>query len=173
MAKNKNQKTKTIIWKVAGVLSVVGAIFGFIILSRQTEQERPGEAIVSQGQQHIEIGSAHPAYNSNPPTSGWHYASPASWGAYENELPDEQIVHNLEHGGIWISYKGIDDVMKAALEEIGRTNSKIIVSPRLANDVPIAIVSWSRLQKLAQFDAAAIMKFISVNRNKSPEPFAS
>lgn len=172
MAKNKIKKIRNGIWWIVGITGSAVFIFGLIILSDRREQERPGQIFDSQGEQHIAVGSAHPAYNSNPPTSGWHYASPAGWGAYESELPDEQILHNLEHGGVWISYKEIDGAVKSELEKIARTNVKVIVTPRSANDASIAIASWGRLQKLEKFDETAIMKFINANRNKSPEPFA-
>ena len=171
MVKNKQQSNK-IMQRIIGVAAASGLVYGLIALSRQNESARPGEAFPSQGEQHIAVGSAHPAYNSNPPTSGWHYATPADWGVHVNELPDEQILHNLEHGGIWISYKGIADAEKAELERISRTDSKIIVTPRSANDSAIALASWGRVQKLMEFDAAVIVKFIKANKNKSPEPFA-
>ena len=153
-------------------MAIVGVVYGLIVWSRQPGgQERPGQAYSILGVQHISVGASHPAYNSNPPTSGWHYAQPANWGVHQTELPDEQVLHNLEHGGIWISYKEIDDATKAALEKIGRANSHIIVAPRRANDAPIALASWGRLQKLERFDETAIMNFIKANKNRSPEPF--
>src|SRR2546428_4170650 len=61
-----------------------------------------------QGREHIFPGQQHPPYNSDPPTSGWHFPQPADWGYYNGDLPDELVVHNLEHGGIWISFKSPD-----------------------------------------------------------------
>ncbi|MFA4871661.1 MAG: DUF3105 domain-containing protein [Patescibacteria group bacterium] len=169
MAKNQIQKT---MWWIIGPMAIIGVVYGLIIWSRQPGgQEWPGQAHPILGVQHISVGASHPAYNSNPPTSGWHYAQPANWGVYQTELPDEQVVHNLEHGGVWISYKEIDDATKVALEKIGRANSQIIVTPRRANDAHIALASWGRLQKLEQFDETAIMNFIKANKNRSPEPF--
>lgn len=63
-----------------------------------------GQAVSSQGQDHIAVGSAHPEYNSNPPTSGWHYAEPVTAGIYDREYPDENLLHSLEHGYVTISY---------------------------------------------------------------------
>ena len=45
-----------------------------------------------------------PLWNTNPPTSGPHYEIPAVWGAYTEPLNMAQLVHNLEHGGIYILY---------------------------------------------------------------------
>jgi len=158
-------------WTI-GIVVVIITGYGLTLLVRQDKQPRPGEAFAIQGQEHIAVGASHPEYNSNPPTSGWHYGQPANWGVYQSELPDEQVLHNLEHGGIWISYKDIDDTAKTALEKIAKSNSKVIVTPRSKNDAPIVLASWGRLQKLQTLDKQAILAFIEANSNKSPEPFA-
>ena len=132
-----------------------------------------GQLFENQGQTHIKTGESHPPYNSNPPTSGWHYIQPARWGVYARPLVDEQAVHNLEHGGIWISYKDIDAETKANLEKIAKANSRsVILSPRDANDSKIMLASWTRLEKLDSYDEAKILDFILRNKNKSPEPLA-
>lgn len=164
---------KKTIWRIAGIVAVVGAIYGLIVLSRQDGQGRSGQPYPILGQQHINVGASHPTYNSNPPTSGWHYAEPAEWGIYENELPDEKLVHNLEHGGIWISYKDVDEGVKTKLGDIGRRYPQsVIVTPREKNDEKIILASWGRLQKFSQYDEESIIKFIKANKNRSPEPFA-
>lgn len=132
-----------------------------------------GQTIENQGQEHIPDGSEHPPYNSNPPTSGPHYTKPADWGVYDKQLPDEQLIHNLEHGGIWISYKDVDEETKQKLEIIGKSNrGSVVVAPRPTNDTKIALASWTRLEKLDAYDEAKILEFIKGNKNKSPEPLA-
>lgn len=168
----QRRKLKRILKWTVVVVSVIAIGYGLILLARQGKQPLPGEAFTIQGKEHITVGASHPEYNSNPPTSGWHYAQPANWGVYQTELPDEQIIHNLEHGGIWISYTGIDDATKTALEKIAKSHSKIILEPRSKNDAPIVLASWGRLQKLQTFDEQAVLNFIKDNSNKSPEPFA-
>lgn len=131
-----------------------------------------GQTLEDQGREHIDIGASHEPYNSNPPTSGPHYIQPAEWGIYENPLPDEQLVHNLEHGGIWISYKNIDPETKSKLEAIAKANSGIIFTPRSTNDQTIAIASWRHLETMDSYDETKILEFIRANKNKSPEPEA-
>jgi hypothetical protein len=160
------------IWTIA-VLVIGGSGYGLYYLASQPEAQRPGETFPILGQTHIEVGATHPAYNSNPPTSGWHYAKPADWGVYQEELPDETLIHNLEHGGIWISYKDVDQETKSSLEAIGkRYPGSVVVTPRSANDAKIVLASWGRLEKLESFDETQIVDFIKANRNKSPEPLA-
>lgn len=146
----------------------------FTVEERNSEIAPVGEEFSNLGQTHINSGEEHGSYNSNPPTSGGHLAQPAKWGVYQNELPDEQLIHNLEHGGIWISYKDIDQETKAKLETIGKANpGSVIVTPRAANDAPIALAAWTRLEKLQTYDETKILEFIRANKNKSPEPIAN
>jgi hypothetical protein len=125
----------------------------------------------SQGQQHIQPGETHPAYNSNPPTSGWHYPSPAEWGIYRDILPDELVVHNLEHGGIWISYRdSTDTVVIQQLETIANSYpSHIIVTYRPVNDTAIAVAAWGHLLVLDTVDEPQIRNFIDLYRMRGPE----
>jgi hypothetical protein len=129
------------------------------------------ETYPDQGTAHIRLGDAHPAYNSNPPTSGWHTPQTVPWGARRDAIPDEVVIHNLEHGGIWISYKDpTDTALVEKLEALAsRYRSKVIVTPRPQNDAPIAVVAWTKLMKLQAFDEAAIVKFIDAYKNKGPE----
>lgn len=156
-----------------GIIVVVGAIIGIVILSLKGAKPLMGEEYSNLGQQHIAVGATHAEYNSNPPTSGPHYLQPARWGVYQEELPDEQLIHNLEHGGIWISYRGLDAATIAKIEDIAkRYPNKLIVTPRAKNDSPIVLASWRHVLALQSFDEQTIVDFVKANKNKSPEPNA-
>ncbi|OJI06579.1 hypothetical protein BK004_02760 [bacterium CG10_46_32] len=169
----KNTQNRILKW-TAGLLAIGIIGYGLFLLISRATTPRPGESIAIQGRDHISVGSSHPEYNSNPPTSGPHYSQPTPWGVYQDELKDENVIHSMEHGGIWISYQpDIDDETKAKIEAIGKKHSgSVVVSPRSANDSLIALASWGRLEKLSLFDEAQIIEFIKRNKNKSPEPLA-
>ncbi len=170
----KSRIKKMLFWIIS--LLVIGlVVYGLVIASIKSTNDdanRPGQAIPIQGREHIAVGASHVAYNSNPPTSGPHYEQDASWGVYQTELPDEQLIHNLEHGGIWISYTCVDDKTKADLEKIAQSDPKIIIEPRAKDDAPIVLASWGRLQKLQVYDEKTIIDFIKGNIGKAPEPLA-
>ncbi len=164
---------------ITTILTIVILFVGIGILllkNDKTPAQEPilkGDLVELQSATHIDVGASHDPYNSNPPTSGPHYVQQANWGVYENQLPDEQLIHNLEHGGIWISYKDIDTQTKSELEIIGRQNpGSVIVTPRANNDSKIALASWGRLQKLDSFNREEILSFIRANINNSPEKLA-
>lgn len=167
--KRKRSIKKIMVWVIA-ILIAGASAYGLYQLANQPEKPRSGKTFPILGREHIAVGASHPAYNSNPPTSGWHYAQPADWGVYQQELPDEQLLHNLEHGGIWISYKDIDQETKSNLETISkRYSGSVIITLRSANDAKIVLASWGRLEKLESFDEIRIVDFIKANKNKSPE----
>lgn len=162
---------KIIVWVVVAAV-IAGGIYWLSIIIQKSNSSRPGEAISILGRTHISVGDAHEEYNSNPPTSGSH-AGPARWGFSNAELPDENLIHNLEHGGIWISYKNLDERSIDILRKIARENSRsVVVTPREKNDVNVAVASWGRLLKLDSVDEVQIIDFIRKNKNKSPERLA-
>jgi len=130
------------------------------------------QGIFVLGRDHITDGTTYTSYNSNPPTSGPHYANPASARFYDKELPDEQLVHNLEHGHIWIAYKpGLSKDVIGILKDFSGRN--VIVTPRSKNDTDIALAAWGRLDQFnvepSGIDKQRIKDFISRYQNKGPE----
>lgn len=62
----------------------------------------PGIAFRDLGHAHLQTGQPHPAYNSNPPTSGAHVPDiPTANGA---ELTNDQLLEVLELGDVVIMY---------------------------------------------------------------------
>lgn len=150
----------------------IGGTGWLIATADKTRVERPGQEIPIVSRDHINVGDPHEPYNSNPPTSGPH-AEASLWGIKDGEIPDENAIHNLEHGGIWISYKDLDEASVDTLKKIAERNSgSVILSPRSANDSKIAVASWGRLMKLDTVDEEKINEFIKRNKNKSPERLA-
>jgi hypothetical protein len=158
-------------WIIFVVLIIAG-IYWAISAAETASLNRPGEAVSIMNRDHINEGDSLGEYNSNPPTSGPH-AGPAPWGFSAEKIPDINAIHNIEHGGIWISYKNLDDDAIDTLSKIAKKNSaSVIVAPREANDTNVAVASWGRLMKLDVVDEDLINEFIRQNKNKSPEPLA-
>lgn len=172
--------------KIGGVVAViVAAVTAYYFFNQKTPEEAAFEQEVEEvsleervedfeieGRGHVAPGTKV-VYQTNPPTSGDHYASPANWGVYESALTDEAVVHSLEHGGIWISYTDISDEERSVLEEIWEENSQsVIVSPRVANEARVVVASWGKMMVLEEVDRAVIQKYINRYKNNSPEKLA-
>jgi Protein of unknown function (DUF3105) len=116
----------------------------------------------------------HPfPYSTNPPTSGPHDDFPVIAGIYDTPLDDEALVHSLEHGIVIVSYQpSLAPAIVARLNAlVGIYPDDVILAPRPANDVPIALTSWGRLLKFTAYDEPAIQNFIDRNRAHGPECF--
>jgi len=127
------------------------------------------------GTQHPDEGNAHlqagqrGTFGTIPPTSGSHWgapAAPATWGIKESELPDEVTTHNLEHGGIVISYKALSAEETAKLKDLVRLLTqngypKVILQPySKMNDARIAVSAWRWQLKLPTYDDVPIVMFV-------------
>lgn len=133
------------------------------------------------GARHVASEKAGTGYHERPATSGDHWfapttpagvPAPARWGIYEFALPDEVLVHNLEHGGIGIHYDCPDECEKLvdALRKLVPQNpSQFIVSPYPGMKTQIAITAWRTHMYLEEFDESLIREFISVFKDKAPE----
>src|SRR5205807_2489667 len=138
---------------VLGLALAWGPISG--MLNRGDAAAAQGKQFANQGQEHIAVGAQHVAYNSNPPTSGPHYGDPANGGVYDRTLPDEQLVHNLEHGGIWIAYNCPDGCPELVqqLKDVAGQYKKIVLEPRPNKDTPrINLMAWTWLDQFDDFD---------------------
>jgi thiol-disulfide isomerase/thioredoxin len=72
-------KNGTIVAKTAAPAATMNRIVQFA-QAENPDGDRPGKSIPIQPAKHIQPGASHPDYNSNPPTSGWHYPKQADWG---------------------------------------------------------------------------------------------
>lgn len=130
-----------------------------------------GEAIPDQGRQHVPDGTKED-YNSNPPTSGPHFANSQPGGIYENKIPDGNLIHSMEHGAVILWYRSdIPATESGQLKSIFSSVSafKKIMVPRDNLDVPVALTSWGRLLKLQTIDERQIKAFMETNEDRGPE----
>ena len=162
-------------WFGGGLLVLILVAGGVWLATRSAGPAAPGQRFPIQGQQHITPGQAHPAYNSDPPTSGWHYDTPLASGFHEQPVADEQMVHNLEHGHVVIAYDcrkladcaGTQTQIRQLVERY--RNWKVTAVPRQNADTAIALIAWGWLDRLDAFDEARTTAFVNAWRDRGPE----
>lgn len=136
-----------------------------------------GEQLADEGNTHIPNGQ-RARYVTVPPASGPMWGQTAPWGIRETPVADETAVHNLEHGGIVISYKGLsaeDHERLTAVTRVlkGSGFSKVILHPYPPlNDAGIVVTAWRRQLRLTSYDEVAIVKFVRAHYEspEAPEP---
>ncbi len=108
-----------------------------------------------------------------PPAGGPHFIDPLPGGVYDQPIDDGRVIHSLEHGLIWISYRpdGVSEAQLNALKDLtGDQRRDVILSPRPLNKDAVVVTSWGQRQIVDPGDTDEIKKFIESNLNRSPEP---
>jgi hypothetical protein len=80
-------------------------------------------------------------YAQSPPFGGAHSPAPVNCGVYSTTVPNEDAVHSLEHGAVWLTYKpGVDPAPLAALTSIDQ--SYTLVSQYPTQTSPVVVSAW-------------------------------
>jgi hypothetical protein len=113
-------------------------------------------------------------YPSDPPTAGPHNPVWANCQAYADPVPNENVVHSLEHGAVWIAHAadlGDDDV--EALEALA--DDHVLVSPYEGLEAAIVLTAWNRQLAVEDASDERIQAFIEtyVDGPTAPEAEAS
>lgn len=183
--KQRNKMITTLVW--GGVAVAVVVLLGFMIWGAIRPAAGESVPIMANFETHIPAGDNPGPFNSDPPTSGPHYAEEYDAGFYDESSPEAQVPypegylgHNLEHGYViyWYSCNllnenecvNLKDQIKASMADNGGT--KLIAFPRASIDVPVVITTWGQMQRFEIFDADMARKFVNANRNRAPEPNA-
>ena len=153
---------------------VVLAVGGLIIWFLNRPQLVPaGQSVAITGWNHIDPPAKATNYNSVPPTSGDHYGATADTRVHTQPVPDENQVHNLEHGQIMIQYTCADcPELAEQLKVFNQRYPKWVLvapypDPRVGSR--IVLTSWGRIDKFDEFDEQRITNFIESNKNKGRE----
>jgi len=138
-------------------------IYGYSQDAAVKKSATVGEYFQAQSRDHIQSGAEHPAYNSNPPTSGPHVNNKAPWGVSKEILPKELQIHNLEDGGVIIQYnpeKVTPEEITLLEKIVNQKRESIIVAPYYDMEYKIALTAWNRLLPLENVEEKQIDVFI-------------
>jgi hypothetical protein len=123
---------------------------------------------------HIPTGQTA-TYNTTPPSSGNHYASPARAGGYTEPIKNETQVHNLEHGHVMIQYRGITtDQINELADLLRKDPQQVVFAPYPDMEPALAFTSWGKIQTCDAWSdsiPALVTYFIRANRDNAPESF--
>lgn len=164
-----------LIWGVAA--AVLAVIVGAVVFA--VVRDSPVTADLSAVEDYTYEASVHEPgeveYTESPPVGGPHHQAWWDCGVYDQELPEEHVVHSLEHGAVWLTYQpGLPADQVALLEELGE-DSYMIVSPMAEQDSPVVASSWGHQLALETADEQTLRAFIREYKQGpgTPEPGAA
>ena len=169
----KRGRIVVIALSILGVLAVLAIVAVVIIINIQPKAPAP-EGVQTWSdlpQTHVE-GTVD--YTMDPPAGGPHFAGWLNCGVYTEPQVNEQAVHALEHGAIWVTYR--PDVQPADLatlqDRLPSTYS--VLSPYPGLDSPFAVSAWGAQLKFTDPADPAFDDFVQTywRSADSPEPDA-
>lgn len=145
--------------------------------NKDPSKDIPGVVVKDYVPQRHVTADQRVAYDQSPPFGGPH---DGIWAActgtvYDQAVRNENMVHALEHGTVWIAYNP-DRIKGADLDTLTKKVSGeeyMMISPYPTLDRPISLQSWGHQLKLDSATDERIDHFISalrVNRYQHPEP---
>ncbi|WP_430644904.1 DUF3105 domain-containing protein [Agromyces sp. GXS1127] len=169
------------IWSSVGVgVAIVALIVTSIVLTPQAANYTAGgEGADIEGVETFENASEHVEgvvdYEQTPPAGGQHNPAWLNCGVYEEVVPNENAVHSLEHGAIWVTY----DADALSDDDVATLRSKlpstyVILSPFDGLPSPVVLSGWNVQLQADGVDDPRIEDFLEEywQSQNVPEPGA-
>lgn len=164
------------------IVAVIIVLFlgGFVALVVWDNSQRAASGPPS-GVETVDVGPAgvhtqkNVNYNQTPPAGGPHDPVWQNSGFYSKPLRDENAVHTLEHGGVWITYQ--PDLPRSQVNEIRDlvgNKTCMLASPYKGLPSPVVASAWGKQLQLNSADDPALKQFIKfyLQGPQTPEPGA-
>jgi len=179
----KRKRSKVVWWTVgsAAAVLVIAAITASIVFAPPppasyeaggSGADIEGVATYQNETKHVE-GTVD--YEQSPPAGGPHNQLWLNCGVYDQPVLNENAVHSLEHGAVWVTY----DAEALSADDLATLESKLpssyaILSPYEGIDSPIVLSSWNHQLKLDSVDDERIQEFFEEywRSQDVPEPTA-
>lgn len=118
------------------------------------------------------------AYKQKPPVGGDHDQTwqNCNGDVYDKPLRDENAVHALEHGSVWVTYtdKAPDADVKALAKTV-RTKPYTLMSPYPGQPAPLMLTAWGHQLTVESAKDPRVQEFLDkyVQGDQTPEPGAA
>ncbi|CAN5608142.1 hypothetical protein BH24ACT20_BH24ACT20_08090 [soil metagenome] len=134
------------------------------------------------GVEDIDVGEAgqhtegNVDYDQTPPAGGEHNPVWQNAGFYDEPVEDENAVHTLEHGAVWITYSpDLPQQQVSELQDLANSRDCVLVSPYQDLGSPVVASAWGKQLQLDGADDPALDRFVGayLQGPQTPEPGAT
>lgn len=108
-------------------------------------------------------------YTQFPPAGGDHNPGWQNCGFYTVELPNEQAVHSLEHGAVWVAYSpdATSDEL-TNLETLVGGSTHLLASPYAGMEDTFTLTAWGRQATISSLSDPLFTEFVSTYMGSGP-----
>lgn len=168
-AREKRNRRIITVSAIVGTLAVISVVIAAVVISAKPPVDPDtitiGELKTFPGLEpaHVEVPVDYQAdYGMNPPAGGAHFAVWLNCGVYTTPVPNENAVHALEHGAVWITYdpEALSEDEISTLQKAG-PDTYMVVSPYPGLPSPVAVSAWGVQVQLDDVDDPRLEDFIT------------
>lgn len=158
---------------IAVVVLVIAGIVGFSIW-RDVSTRPTLDAV----QTFEDLSATHVqtpvTYEQTPPVGGDHNPVWLNCGVYDAPVPNENAVHSLEHGAVWVTYQPDLPAEQVSALVDSLPSEYIVVSPFEGLPSPVVASAWGVQIQLTGVDDPRLEEFVREYRQgpQTPEPGA-
>jgi hypothetical protein len=159
-------------WGIVGLVAVV-VILGIVWLTRSSSGDINSIVTYNNLSRNHVTGSV--TYAQIPPVGGKHNAVWQNCGIYSQSVANENAVHSLEHGAVWITYQpSLDPSSIAQLQGLVRGHDHALLSPYPGLPSPVVISAWGVQLRVNSASDPRLAQFVSKYEQgtQTPEPGA-
>lgn len=178
----KRNRLLGIVGAIVALVLVVGTVATVIVVNmtpQQVDQELLSGDYEKRLQLYPDLQAGHTesrvSYDQTPPVGGPHNPAWLNCGVYDEKQQNENAVHSLEHGAVWITYDpaSTTDEEVAALVALA-PDTYTIVSPYPGIGDAMAISAWGAQLRFTDVDDPAVTDFLTQfwQSADAPEPGA-
>jgi hypothetical protein len=182
-AKEKRNRTVGIVAGSLGAVAVIALVITFVVSSAVPKVDPADIAIKglktfdSLTAVHVTTAVDYQAeYGMNPPAGGDHNQAWLNCGVYTEPQQNENAVHALEHGAVWVTYDP-DALGDAEIETLRDSipSTYMLLTPYPGLPAPVVASAWGNQVELDGVDDPRLGAFIEKFRQSpdTPEPGAA
>jgi hypothetical protein len=174
--RRERRRRMAIAASMAAVVAV-GAVIAVALVSRGSSPATAGYGRVTTFEVASRAHTTSPvSYPQNPPVGGPHNPVWQNCGFYDQPVRNENAVHSMEHGAVWITYQpnlARDQVDRLA--GLARGQTYVLVSPYPGLPAPVVASAWGVQEWFHGATGQRLNDFVAKYRQgpQTPEPGAA
>lgn len=167
--KRKERRRALLIYGVTGI-TVLLIIGGVALSLMRTEANKPDLSAVESFKVTPEHVQTPVEYAQTPPAGGKHNPIWLNCATYATPVPNENAVHSMEHGAVWVTYRPDLPTDQVAALKAAIPSTYAVLSPFPGLKAPVVASAWGKQLFLDGAADPRLAAFIREYRQGSQAP---